>query len=94
MTTKDDTKMIHLDPSSVGVGDLLTEVSRAYLYTGNPSAFVQRILEGVGKYMDISSKSIGVEDQTVINNLYVGLVGLRERLKKVEDILASERPRD
>ena len=32
------------------MGEITTEVIRAYLYQGNPSAVVHRILEGVVKY--------------------------------------------
>jgi hypothetical protein len=41
-------RTVSLEPKSVG--DLLTEVVRAYLHGANPSVLLKRIKEGVEKY--------------------------------------------
>lgn len=90
MTTKNDNRFIHLDPNHMGVGDILSEVTRAYLYTGNPSAFVQRLLEGVHKYRtqtDNGDTHANREDRTVMSQLDYQLRLAYDALKKMEEQL-------
>jgi hypothetical protein len=67
-----------------GQGDLLTEVVRAYLHTGNPSAFISRVMEGVRKYREEVDSLEDVGDFGVAHLEHV-LLQLRGELKQIED---------
>lgn len=86
-TPKDDKHFIHLDPTHMGVGDILTEITRAYLYTGNPSAFIHRLIEGVSKYRTQTEESDAVskEDRRVMAGLEHHLRTAFRELHKLEN---------
>lgn len=45
----DNKRAVSMEPHSVG--ELLTEVSRAQLHQGMPSAMVKRLMDGVDKFL-------------------------------------------
>lgn len=82
-----DKRLIQLDPNHMGTGDILTEMTRSYLYTGCPSALVQRVLEGVIKYRaqtDTDGNSVSEEDREVMGILESSLRLLRQQLHDLQ----------
>lgn len=76
---------ITLNMDHGGQGDLLTEMTRAYLHTGTPSAFLTRALEGVVKYRQETQASASSEDNRLLSEIETQLRTLREGLRKMED---------
>lgn len=87
-----DKKAITLQPYSVG--DLLTEVTRAYLHGGNPSVMVRRVTEGVIKF--ITEKELAVPgaeagdrmdptERLILSQLRYQLERVYDELKKLEE---------
>lgn len=59
---------IALDPN-MGHGSMLTEVVRAYMHTGTPSALITRVMEGVRQYREEVKLGESEADQHVFSHL-------------------------
>lgn len=77
-------RKITFDPNA-GHGDMLTEVVRAYLYTGNPSALMGRILKGIQLYRDEVKHADSDWNRVVYNELEHMLLADRSDLSELEE---------
>jgi len=81
----DNKRHIVLQP--LNTGDLLTEVSRAYLHGGNPSVLIKRIGEGVAKHIEERAGGERLEpaERQILGSLQFKLDLLYEELKSLEE---------
>ncbi len=78
-------RQLRLPLHDISVGTLTTEVTRAYLHTGTPSALLGRIIQGVFQYGEETDSTINVEDKAILRLLKDRLHTLRAELGRAED---------
>jgi hypothetical protein len=77
------------------VGAVLSEATRAYLYSGNPSAFIGRILEGVNHYCDetdTATDPASKEQRYLMTKMIKALRAAGYDLLKLEDSIYNPEP--
>jgi hypothetical protein len=85
---KNDKSNVQFLPHSKG--DLLQEVVRAYLHSGNPSALLDRIVRGVVEYRAESSGTKSIAEVSLEADLTEKLYHLYASTRKAEDNLPIE----
>lgn len=75
---------IVLPIANLTIGSLLTEAVRAYLYAGNPSALLTRIVEGVEKHRAELGEHVSRFDHEALEELKNVLDGDQQHLKTLE----------
>ena len=83
-------RKITFDPNA-GHSSLLTEVVRAYLHTGTPSALLLRVLEGVKQFRIETANVASDADNAVISELEHHLLADMKHMRAFEENEYSEK---
>lgn len=73
-------RAVSMEPHSVG--ELLTEVSRAHLHQGTPSALVKRLMTGVDKFL---TECTNPDEKTLCTQLRQDLEVMYDTWRAKED---------
>jgi len=78
--------MVTFEPHSLG--DLVTEVTRAYLHTGLSSSMILKVMQGALEYHTeaCSTPRIGAAEQAIFNDLIAKLEQVHKDMKKLEEL--------
>lgn len=82
-------KQINLPLHDISVGGMLQELVRAYLYTGNPSALLGRIADGIRQHVKERGEDMPRFDREALGALQNDIDGDKQHLKELEDKLAE-----
>lgn len=88
---KVNVRSITIEPYNAG--DLVAEITRAYLHRGNPSALLKRIIQGVREFradLDAEHETHRADDDRLAGDLMAQLDEVAQYLASKEDTLGGK----